>query len=99
MSRTTPVASEMMTAIRTMGNPGPMPLVFAWGKACWFLGVSTIEAVVPSTNATRRPFQSQSSLAPASIFSAVARTRRTHSRLHHVGVEDLVKRKSVGVEG
>ena len=67
----------MIVTIRTSGNPRPMPWEFDCGKARWFRGVSGIEAVLPSTNETRRPFQSQLSLAPASIFSAVAWTRRT----------------------
>jgi hypothetical protein len=37
------------------------------GKAFWFSSVSGIEAVVPSTRVTRRPFQSHVSGARPSI--------------------------------
>ena len=70
-SRTTPVASEMIATIRTSGNPSPIPWAFDCGKASWFAAVSGIEAVVPSTSATRRPFQSQASGARPSISRAV----------------------------
>ena len=65
-SRTTPVANEMIATSRATGNPNPMPWVLDCGKAFWFFSVSGIEAVVPSTSETLRPFQSHWSLALAS---------------------------------
>ena len=67
----------MIATIRTSGNPSPIPCAFDCGNASWFSGVSGIEAVVPSTSATRRPFQSQASGARPSISRAVWRTSRT----------------------
>ena len=69
------MASAMIATIRTTGKPIPLACDFGWGKAAWLRGVSGIDAVVPSTRSTRRPFQSQSGAAPASISRPVRRTR------------------------
>jgi hypothetical protein len=76
-SRTTPVANEINATSRTSGNPNPIPWAFDCGNALWFAEVSGIEAVVPSTSVTRRPFQSHASEARPSVRRAVSWTRRT----------------------